>query len=282
MDIIPIMFDSMGARSMATFVKCNKNILIDPGVALGPSRYGLPPHPVEIKAMERGYSKIKKFARDTDIFVISHYHYDHYDPDAKFYKGTVFVKHPKKSINASQKRRAEQFIPKLEKLADVKFSDSNEYKIGSLTIRFSHPMPHGPEHSKLGWVIGTCIEYKKECFVHTSDVQGPLVKKSTDWIISQNPDTIFLCGVLSYFLGWRYPTKLLDIANKEVVRIMKNTDVKTIVMDHHLVRDLHFRKKIAPVVEHAKKSGTRICTAAEFAGKQNKFLEAERKSLWKK
>ena len=50
MEVIPVAFDSFGARSQCTFVKCrNLNIIIDPAVELGPSRYGLSPHEKEIK-----------------------------------------------------------------------------------------------------------------------------------------------------------------------------------------------------------------------------------------
>ena len=46
MKIKPVASDSMGTRSMATYVETKDvKIFIDPGVALGPSRYGLPPHP---------------------------------------------------------------------------------------------------------------------------------------------------------------------------------------------------------------------------------------------
>ncbi len=45
----PIAFESLGVRSMAIFVETDDlKILIDPSVALGPKRYGLPLHPLEI------------------------------------------------------------------------------------------------------------------------------------------------------------------------------------------------------------------------------------------
>ena len=44
--IVPLAFDSFGVRSMATFVETDDlKVLIDPGVALAPVRYGLEPHP---------------------------------------------------------------------------------------------------------------------------------------------------------------------------------------------------------------------------------------------
>ncbi|RLG69602.1 MAG: hypothetical protein DRO07_01990, partial [Candidatus Iainarchaeum archaeon] len=77
MKILPIAFDSMGTRSMCTFVKTRDvKILIDPGVALGPSRYGLPPHPIEIKRREEHWQAIVKYAMQADVLIVTHYHYD--------------------------------------------------------------------------------------------------------------------------------------------------------------------------------------------------------------
>lgn len=42
MRVIPLASESLGVRSLATFVEAGGlRILIDPGVALGPKRYGL-------------------------------------------------------------------------------------------------------------------------------------------------------------------------------------------------------------------------------------------------
>ena len=44
MNVVPLAADSLGVRSMATYVECGETrILIDPGAALGAARFGLPP-----------------------------------------------------------------------------------------------------------------------------------------------------------------------------------------------------------------------------------------------
>ena len=44
MNVVPLAADSLGVRSMATYVECGATrILIDPGATLAPNRYGLPP-----------------------------------------------------------------------------------------------------------------------------------------------------------------------------------------------------------------------------------------------
>ena len=58
--IAPLAFDSFGVRSMATFVETDDlKVLIDPGVALAPVRYGLEPHPLEWQRLDeaRGSNK---------------------------------------------------------------------------------------------------------------------------------------------------------------------------------------------------------------------------------
>ena len=101
MQVFPIAADSLGTRSMATLVKTKDcSVLIDPGVALGPSRYGFPPHPLELQRMDEHWREVKKIAEKSDILIVTHYHYDHHNPDApEIYKDkTVFLKHPKEKI----------------------------------------------------------------------------------------------------------------------------------------------------------------------------------------
>ena len=48
MNVKPLASESLGVRSMATYVETKDcKILIDPSAALGPKRYGLSPHQKE-------------------------------------------------------------------------------------------------------------------------------------------------------------------------------------------------------------------------------------------
>jgi len=81
MKILPLAADSLGTRSMATFVETGDiNILVDPAVSLGPRRYGLPPHPLEYEKMDEHWGNIKKYVASSDVLILTHYHYDHHDP----------------------------------------------------------------------------------------------------------------------------------------------------------------------------------------------------------
>jgi predicted metallo-beta-lactamase superfamily hydrolase len=68
MRVIPLASESLGVRSLATFVKASGiKILIDPGVALGPKRYGLPPAEMELKTLQQMRKKLQGYARKADI-----------------------------------------------------------------------------------------------------------------------------------------------------------------------------------------------------------------------
>ena len=64
MKVVPMASDSLGVRSMATYVETQDcKILIDPSVALGPKRYELPPAEQEIMALEKTKNKIARTAK---------------------------------------------------------------------------------------------------------------------------------------------------------------------------------------------------------------------------
>ena len=54
MNVIPLAADSLGVRSVATYVECgDTRIVIDPGASLGRSRFTLPPADAEWEALKR-------------------------------------------------------------------------------------------------------------------------------------------------------------------------------------------------------------------------------------
>ncbi len=278
--VLPLAADSMGVRSLATYVETDKRILIDPGAALGPKRYGLPPSDIEMKELTRHIRLIKSYAKKCDAITISHYHYDHYMPEDDIYVGKkVFIKDPDHNINLSQKKRAHDFLESFELNYEV--SDGKTFKLGKTTLRFSPPVFHGGT-SKLGYVIMADVVYKNFRFIHASDVQGPQTDEATEWIISENPDILMLSGFPTIFLGWRFPKSGLERSNENLIKILSETDVSTIILDHHIARDLNYKKKITSVLATAEKLGKRVVTAAEFLGEKNNFLEARRKELFVK
>ena len=280
MKIIPIASDSLGVRSMATYVETkNCKILIDPSAALGPKRYGLPPHQKELEALDKIKKEIADIANECDILTISHYHYDHYDPAERFYNGKkVFAKDISNNINKSQNQRGTQFKAMVENICHLIYCDDSKHKIGETEIIFSPPFFHGPENVRLGYVIMTTVDDGQKKILHASDVQGPVTKTAKDYIINQKPDLIIIDGPPSFFLGWKFSMKNMQAASDNLVKIIETLDCD-IILDHHLLRDIKFKEAFP---EPYKIGGKRVKTFAEYLGKENNTLEAQRKKLWGK
>ena len=140
MKVVPIASDSLGVRSMVTYVETKDcKILIDPSAALGPKRYGLPPAEQEMMALEKTKNEIAKTAKQCNILVISHYHYDHYDPSAGFYKDKkVFAKDINKNINKSQQKRGTDFKKIVEGSCDLIYCDDSKHNVSNTNLYSLH------------------------------------------------------------------------------------------------------------------------------------------------
>lgn len=278
MKVTPMFSDSLGVRSMAAYIETDSKILIDPSAALGPSRYGLPPSLQELAALQKAKRDIRRMAKGCDILVISHYHYDHYDPTETFYSGkTVYAKDTSKDINQSQRQRGSDFAS-VKDMCNLIYCDNKEFDHGKTHIRFSPPFYHGPARVLLGYVIMTTIDHGGKRLVHASDVQGPVVAEAADYIIKENPDILIIDGPPTLFLGWKFSLKNLEDAQNNMLRIIRETKAE-IILDHHLLRDLKYRERF---VKAYAAGADRIKTFAEYLGKKNNMLEAHREELWGK
>jgi predicted metallo-beta-lactamase superfamily hydrolase len=270
---------------MATFVETDdQKILIDPGVSLAPLRYGLEPHPLEWQRLDETWNIIKDYAEESEVLIVTHYHYDHHDPDyPELYSGkTVFIKHPTENINRSQRDRATYFLAAIKGLPRrLEIADGKSFTFGETTITFSKAVCHGT-NPRLGYVTETCIKSGGEKFLHTSDVEGPSLEDQIAFILNEKPDILFVDGPMTYMLGYRYSFKSLEISNSNLVKAIRETSVYTLVLDHHFLRDINYKMRIKPVYEEARKRGVKVMTAAEFSGRKIEMLEALRKELYAK
>jgi predicted metallo-beta-lactamase superfamily hydrolase len=281
MRVIPMSSDSMGARSMATFIETkDAKIMIDPGVALGPSRYGLPPHPKEWERMQEHWKEIVNYAEKADILIITHYHYDHHNPwdDLEIYDGKkVLVKDPKKNINYSQKSRASFFLKQIENRAKIEIADGNKVLEGETEILFSNPVFHGT-NDRLGYVVEVLIREEGNSFLFTSDVEGPSLEDQVKFVLDNRPKIVMIDGPMTYMLGYRYSQASLEASIQNLLRILEV--VETLVIDHHLLRDLDWNKRIAKVLDKGNTMGKKVLTSNELADKPLDMLEARRKELY--
>ncbi len=279
MKIIPIASDSVGVRSMATFVKTNDvSITIDPSAALGPKRYQLPPTNQEIETLKKIKTIIKDYVLQSEILTISHYHYDHYDPNETFYEDKkVFAKKISDHINKSQEKRGADFQKQVQDNCELIFSDDSIHFFNDTVLSFSPPFFHGPTDVRLGYVIMTTVKDPTQTLVHASDVQGPVTTDATEYIIDQKPDILIMDGPPTLFLGWRFSTKNLKDATDNIIEIIEQTNCD-VLLDHHLLRDLNYKNRFA---EPYKRYPNKIRSFAEYQGKENNMLEANRKTIFR-
>jgi len=275
----------MGTRSMATFIESEDiNIFIDPGVALGLSRYGLPPHPLELNKLNEDWKEIVKYAEKAEVIIVTHYHYDHHSPweNLNIYKDKiVLIKHPKNKINISQKGRAAFFLEAIKSLPKtIDYCDSKEYFFGDVKIKFSKPVPHGT-NEKLGFVTEVLISDNENNFIFTSDIEGASLKEQLSFIIENKPKIVYLDGPMTYMLGYRFSFKSFEQSIKGIEKIILECPLETLIIDHHLLRDIEWKKKLNEAFKAAEKKNVKIMTAAEFANKSLTMLEARRKELYK-
>ncbi|MHC1637341.1 MAG: MBL fold metallo-hydrolase, partial [Candidatus Nezhaarchaeales archaeon] len=257
-------------------------LMIDPGVALAPYRYGLPPHPIEIKRLNDMWLLIADNLIDCTHVIITHYHYDHHEPNAPelLTKKHVYVKHPTQNINFSQRRRAAYFLSKISEVGGTyEYADGREIKVGSTIIRISEPIPHGV-NTKLGYVVMVSIYDGEQKLLFTSDVEGPSLEGQLNIILREKPDILIVDGPMTYMLGYKYSHADLEKSINNLIKVIHETPVKIMVLEHHLMRDMSYKQKMEQVFKEAKKREVRVLCAAEFEGKPIEMLEAQRKDLY--
>lgn len=274
MKIIPLAFDSLGTRSMATYVEtCNLKLVIDPAVSLAGIKSGLPPHPIELEREAEHWQVIKKYAQKADVLIVTHYHYDHHNPsEPEVYRNKItFVKHPTTNINKSQQERAEEFLEIIKGITkELNYSDGNKFQLGKTQITFSQAVPHG-NIDRLGYVTEVSITDGSYKLIHTSDIEGGNLDCQLDFILKEDPDVIIFDGPMTYPFQNIIPNML---------RIIKETKVKDFIIDHHYVRKLKWRDKLKEPINTASKLNKRLICAAEFLGIEEDLLEANRKRLY--
>ena len=284
MEVIPLASETLGVRSMAVAVKTkNCTILIDPSVALAPKRYGLEPHKIELERKKELWKEVKAWSRKADVMTISHYHFDHHDPERPglFKDKKLLMKHPKESINKSQIGRAGVFKKAIGNLPkSMEYADGKTFKLGNTTLTFSEAVPHGT-NTKLGYVIQLAIDDGNTSFLHTSDVEGPSLDSQLDFVLEHEPDILACDGPMTYLM-YRYGLKAMEKSLANLQQIIEKTNIKVMMLDHHLTRDLKWREKMEPVFAAGEEQGCNVTTFAGYLGKKDDLLEARRKELWGK
>ena len=294
-NVTPIGFESLGVRSMCTYVETpDLRVLIDAGVALGP-RFRLLPHPREYRARNECRKKIRDCAARADIIVVSHYHNDHHTPNytetvwlgcsleesEQIYKDKiVLMKDIRNTINFNQRRRGwmfQRFVKKLGSRCEI--ADGQTFQYGRTKLKISEPVPHGEEESQLGWVLMTTVGYDDEKMTHSSDVQGPMARSTAGMILKGKPDLIVLGGPPLYLEGVKVEKASITKGLENAARVAAK--VPTVIFEHHLLRSGNSREKAQSVYEAAAEANHRVLSASDYLGCESQLLECNRERLYK-
>jgi uncharacterized protein len=277
MKVVPLAAESLGVRSMATYVEVGgTGILIDPGATLAPSRFGLPPAEEEWEALRRANDRISAYAARSSFVFVSHYHEDHFRSDPATYAGRrVLAKDPRRMIGGRQAGRAEALWKALEGQARVESADGIRRREPGLELHVSPSLPHGADGTPFGSVIALTIvdPAERERFVFASDLQGPASPVAAAYLIQQRPTLIYVSGPVSY-LEREVGRDAIDRAIDHLVRVVEATGCR-VIMDHHAIRDPRFAERFAKLWETG-----RVVTAAAFLGLPEAPLESRRNRAW--
>lgn len=277
MKVVPLGAESLGVRSMATYVEAaGRRILIDPGATLAPSRFGLPPANEEWEALRRTNDRISAYAARAEMIFVSHYHEDHFRSDPVTYAGrTVLVKDPRRMVQGLQARRAAELWKVLQAGARVSVAEDYSERTMDLILEVSPPLPHGLEGTSLGYVVALTVAEpaERQRFVFASDVQGPLSPVAAAYIVRQRPTLLYLAGPPSY-VEREVGAAVIERGVDHLMRIVETTGCR-VIMDHHALRDAAWRERFQRLWDTG-----RVTTAAGYLGIAEAALETRRAELW--
>jgi uncharacterized protein len=276
MKVVPLAADSLGVRSVATYVECGATrVLIDPGATLAEHRFGLPPGEDEREALRRAHARIAAYAVRATMVFLSHYHEDHVAVDRDVYAGrTVWAKDPRRMIDPRQAQRGQR-LWSAPGAGALLAAEHRHVETPDALLSASPPLSHGPDGTELGYVVALTITDRRDGFrfVHASDVLGPLSAVATAFLSRERPNLLYLSGPPGY-LEHELGTAAVERGIDNLLRIIEATGCRVIV-DHHAVRGADYRQRLGRLWATGQ-----VVTAAGFLGCAEATLEARRRELW--
>ncbi len=266
--------ETLGVRGLSAFID---KVLIDPGVALGFSRYHLHPHPIQAVAGDEVKARIVgAWGRAEDV-VISHFHGDHIpllNPNP-FQLGIGDILHSHPNPDARIWVKAEKFCKGIERkrLRDLKRTFEGqvieaEPSEGDGLIEFIGPFPHTGNSDTL--VLGTIIRAGR-VVLHLSDADV-FSREVIRAVRRVDPDIVISDGPSIY----RHVDKKLIEVSLSKASMMDFCG--TWVLDHHLMRCDNGIEWLNSLKERRKECD--VLSAAGFMKKPLTMLEAWRRTLY--
>lgn len=272
--------ESLGTRGLCCRITARgRVIVIDPGLALGARRQGLPPHPVQIAAGRAVRGRIVAALQGATDVVFSHYHGDHIPLlKANPYQLSFSDLPPHfRALRAWSKSLEGQTDTSRARACDLMNLLGGRWRIAEGTVdgplSFSCAMPHGIGGMPFGSVMMTRIDMGACVFVHGSDIQ--LLDETTVKVILEwSPDIVLAAGPPLYQIGLDRIQRACAWDN--ALHLAKA--VKILILDHHLLRSEEGVDWLR-ALSHA--AGRRIYCAADFMGRPRWLLEATRHALYR-
>jgi predicted metallo-beta-lactamase superfamily hydrolase len=283
--VLPLAFESLGVRSMATYVETpDVRIVFDPGCALGP-RFSLQPSEQEYLALSKAREKILRAVRKAQVLAISHYHFDHYTPHfedrewtwsspnlaERLYKGKKVLVKDYHDLPPVQRKRGYLFQKFNKEISELITADGEKFRWGKTEIEVSEPQPHGLSSSTS--LLFFAVRRGDFCFVFAPDFQG-VSEEALKTILRWKPSILVAGGPPLYLLGYRFTKEQLNQATSNLTTLVRRVPV--VILDHHLFRSCDGPTYLRQLAERTQ---SKVVSAAEFLGKEPLLLEARRKEL---
>ena len=274
--------ESLGVRGLSCFIKLgSRSVLIDPGVALGYTRYGLHPHPLQAAFSEISKVLLASFWRRATDIVVTHFHGDH----VPLYNANPF-QFPLKLVSKLNDRALlwVKDYGALTPCERTRFEKLSEYFKGRIVyangeragndelIEFSGTYPHGLSRSTQ--VMAVRVGEPPHCIVHLSDTQllaDGVVEKVRSWsprvVVTDGPPLYRLSGVVRE-----------RVARKAASNALRLTDYADyVIIDHHVARSVEGMRWLDRL---RREVGDRVMCAADYMGRPRLLLEAWRRVLY--
>ncbi|MBN2204391.1 MAG: hypothetical protein JW767_05145 [Thermoleophilia bacterium] len=271
--------ESLGARGLCCRIETrDRVVVVDPGVALGAWRHGLPPHPVQV-AVGREIRRriVSALAGATDV-VFSHFHGDHVpllEPNP-YQLGIRQLPADIGRLRAWSLSPSSQTATSRARAADLMELFGSHFRVaegrGDGDLWFSEGVAHGGGGPLAGSVMLTRVDVGGRVFVHASDTQ--LLSASTvDLLLELEPHWVLAAGPPLYQEALGHDERRRAWAN--ALRLARG--VSTLVLDHHLLRSA---EGAAWLDRLSAEAGRRVQCAADFMGRPRRLLEARRRELY--
>jgi predicted metallo-beta-lactamase superfamily hydrolase len=284
MQVIPLAADSMGVRSMATFVETRDiRLLIDPGTAIAERCHGLPPHPLETACLKKLRERVALYVKSAHVVVITQYSEEHFSPDhpEKYRDKILLIKNPNLNVRPDRRTLAFEFIKTVRNLAaEITFADGREFAFGKTRLVFSDFIPMKPAETREGAIPLAVQGEDEETFCYSSGTRGVYPEGTAAFLADQHPTLLYLDGPITHQTERTQPKISSGLLFKRIKKIVLDSGAPRVILDHHVLRNQGWRRCAEPLYQIALAKGITLQTAAEYRGEENLELEAGRKRLY--